>query len=190
MAFDEKTNPLDDRRKANEEAYFQKQNREASEKMKAKQALADEGITSDELLQELTKSGFDADSARILYLLPMLEVAWSDGRVQEEERLAILSLAEEREISHDSKAYALLEAWTKTDPREKPQFQKASALLAPLVENLKTSGKAEGAEWMIEAAKQVAEATGGFFGFGDKISGEEEMALRAISKKLKGPSNP
>lgn len=189
MAFDEKTNPLDDRRKASEEEYFRKQSQEASEKIKAKQALAAEGITSDQLLQELTKSGFDADSARILYLLPMLEVAWSDGRVQEEERLAILSFAEERKITQDSKAYALLETWTKTDPRQKLQFQKASALLAPLVENLKSSGKAEGADWMIEAAKQVAEATGGFFGFGDKISGEEEMALRAISKKLEGPSS-
>jgi hypothetical protein len=96
--------PLDDRRKAQEEDYFRKLNAEAAAKLKAKSDLAQAGIQDSSLIEHLTKAGFDSDSARALYLLPLVDVAWADGRVQKEEQSEILGLMEKAGISKDSKA--------------------------------------------------------------------------------------
>lgn len=184
MASDGPTNPLDDRRKAQEEDYFRKQNAEASAKMKAKQELEALGIKDDTLVEQLTKAGYGSDEARALFVVPLVEVAWADGKVQDEERKEILSLVSSRGIEEDSKAYELVQIWLTSKPTDK-KFEVARSLLEPIFDQMKEK-QSETAEWILESTRRVAEATGGLFGFGlNMISKEEAKVIEKISEKLK-----
>lgn len=177
-------NPLEGRRKAQEEDYFRKQNDEAKRKLAAKQALQEFGINDQDLMKKLLEAGFSADSARALFLVPLIEVAWADGQVQEDERRAVLELMKQREIEEGSEAYRCASDWLETKPTDQ-KFRVASELLKPVVDELKKSGQ-DTSEWILEAAQKVANATGGLFGFGwNMISKEEKEILVKLSKQLK-----
>ncbi|PIR23239.1 MAG: hypothetical protein COV44_03800 [Deltaproteobacteria bacterium CG11_big_fil_rev_8_21_14_0_20_45_16] len=184
MPSEHPTNPLDDRRKAQEEEYFRKQNQEAAEKLKARLGLESSGIDDKELVAKLAEAGFDSDSSRALYMVPLVEVAWADGKMQGEERTQILSFARERGIDSTSKAYGLVEKWLNCQPSDN-QYELAKSLIGPIVAHSK-SNHPEAKEWVLKASQKVAEATGGLFGFGFKmVSKDEAEVIDRLSKKLK-----
>jgi hypothetical protein len=176
--------PLEDRRKAQEEDYFRKANAEAAAKLKAKADLTNAGIQDTSLVEHLLKSGFDSDSARALYLLPLVDIAWADGRVQKDEQTQILKLMEDRGIAKDSKAYAMMTRWIEKGPSDE-SFLQARTLLEPIVQELKKSGK-DVSNWVIEASEKVAAVTNSLFGLGSKMVSKEERAyLDALVTKIK-----
>lgn len=182
--MDKSDSPLEDRRKAQEEDYFRKQNQEAAKKLAAKQALEAFGIKDQELQQKLTEVGFNSDSARALFLVPLIDVAWADGVVQDEERRAVLALMKEKGIEEGSAAYSCAESWMSSPPKDQ-KYLTAKELLSPVMAELKkTSG--ESPDWVLDAAEKVAGATGGLFGFGwNMISKEERKVLKNLSDQLK-----
>jgi hypothetical protein len=173
--------PLDPLRKASEEAYFHKQNKELAAKLKARAAMKDAGVTDPQLADELMAAGFDEDSLKALFLIPALEVAWVDGRAQDEEKAEIRKLAVSHGMTEGSAGWALVEGWLSQNPAEDLRFQNGRALLAPLFEGLKKTGNTA---WVREAAERVAAATGGLFGLGSKISAHEQEVLDRLGKKL------
>lgn len=183
MSSERSGNPLDPVRKANEEEYFRKQNADAAAKLKARAAMSQAGIHDEGLALKLKEAGFNEDTLRALYLIPLLDVAWADGKVQIEEKNQILSVLKTRGIDASSGAYQLVKAWVEKGPAEE-SFQRGKALVSPLLDDLKKGGSAAG-EWILQASERVAHATGGLFGLGSKVSGEEAKILSEISKKLK-----
>ncbi len=175
--------PLDDRRKAQEEDYFRKANAEAAAKLKAKLDLTNAGIQDQALVDHLVKAGFDSDSARALYLLPLVDVAWADGRVQKEEQKQILSALEKHGVESTSKAYQIVTRWIERGPSDE-SFMQARSLLEPIVAELKKSGK-DVSSWILEASEKVASVTNNLFGLGSKmISKEERSYLETLAKKF------
>jgi hypothetical protein len=183
MAHDKNPGILDDRRKAQEEEYFRKQNAALAQKLKDRETLKSQGISDDHLIEELTKAGFGADAARALVFVPLIQMAWADGRVQDEERQLIEKLAGQRGIELESEAMTLIQRWMSSEPRDE-RFLQAKALLEPMVEEIRRSGGAELGAWISSAAEKVAEATGGLFGFGAKISKEEKELLKEIANRF------
>ena len=98
-------NPLDQREKGLEEAFFRKHNRDLLEKLRRKtdeasrreQLISLSGISDQSLLDKLVAAGLDAGSLAALGLVPLLQVAWADGKVQPQEREALLEAAKERQ---------------------------------------------------------------------------------------------
>jgi len=182
MSSDQPVNPLDERRKAQEEEYFRKQNAEAAAKLKAKLELEESGVQDEGLVETLMKAGFDTDSARALYLVPVLEVAWADGKIQSEEKQSVIELLEERGIEKNSKAYQLVLKWLSGRPTDHSYLQ-AKSFLEPYITELKKSGKPF-SHWVIKAANKVAQVTGGLFGIGwNMVSKKEEAVLKQIARK-------
>src|ERR687891_288917 len=80
---------LGDRRKALEEEFFAKQNqqllrqlRETTAVRTQKEALAAAlGITDDDVLEHLMALGLSSETLAALSLVPLVEVAWAEGRV-------------------------------------------------------------------------------------------------------------
>ena len=75
-----------------EEKYFQAESAEKKEKLRRRRQLEAvrqkerEGIaaalnTSEACAEEAMNLGFDADTARLLPLVPLIQVAWADGKV-------------------------------------------------------------------------------------------------------------
>ena len=78
---------LDDRRRASEDDYFRKKDRELIEKMRAAAAAdhmktelsAKTGLSDPALLEELDALGFTPDTISVLPLVPIVEMAWAEG---------------------------------------------------------------------------------------------------------------
>jgi len=179
MSF-EKANPLDPMRKATEEDYFRKQNAELAAKLKARMEMEKAGVHDQALADSLLAAGFSEDSVRALYLVPIIDIAWADGRLQDEEKAVIMTVAEARGIKKDSAAYTMISGWLKARPTD-DSFVRGKTLCEALLGDLQ-SGQGN---WILDAANKVAAATGGLFGFGSKISSEEEAALKKLGEKLK-----
>ena len=90
---------LDDRRRALEEEYFRKRDAELIERMRkqsdslaGRDAMAREtGISDDALLQELEARGFTASTVSLLPIVPLLEVAWAEDVMSDDERALIVN---------------------------------------------------------------------------------------------------
>ena len=108
-----------------EELYFRENDarkREALRKKMASEAAALEerravaestGADTDiSILDRILALGFNGDSARIFDLMPLVHVAWADGKIQKGERAMILGLLDARLAS---RPYLLGEAFTLTD---------------------------------------------------------------------------
>lgn len=185
MSSDQGANPLNSLRKAQEEEYFLKKNAEAAEKLKAFQALKASGVKDESLVKLLLEAGFDSDRVRALFLQPLVEVAWADGRVQSEEKELILQFANERKISEDSEAYKVLLNWIDKGPKDQ-SFLQAKALLEPLMLDKKAGGKDDPTEWIMKSVEDIAEITNTLFGFGFRmVSKEEKDFIQSLSARLK-----
>lgn len=141
-----------------------------------------EGMKTDDLdLAARVKSlGFDGDSARVFDLLPMLHVAWADGRIQAGERASIMEVLELRQLGPETRAYQMIAALLEKRPAD-VWFEVSAELLRELFEKRPWNSRA-----LVDLCVMVAEASGSFLGLGDAISNEERQALGRIAKTL-GP---
>jgi len=183
MSFEQSSNPLESRRKAQEEEYFRRQNAEAAARLKARRDLEGAGVKDPGLVKLLLQSGFDSDRVRALFLQPLIEMAWADGRVKDEERAKILKFVEDRGISEGSKAFATILTWLDGGSEEE-SFLQAKTLLEPIVTELKKSGHDE-SDWIVQSAEQIAAVTNSLFGFGETVSKDEKRLLQELIGRLK-----
>ena len=87
---------MDDRRRASEEDYFRKQDRELIEKMRQAAAAnraqsemsAKTGLNDPALIAELGALGFTPETISVLPLVPIIQMAWAEGGVTPAERYA------------------------------------------------------------------------------------------------------
>jgi hypothetical protein len=180
---------LGDRRKALEEAFFAKQNaqlrRQLQEDEKArvqKEALrAASGITDDGVLERLMTLGIDSGTVAALALIPLVEVAWADGKMEAKERSAILSGAQGAGLSPGSTSYQLLESWLGNRP-DATLLQVWKDYVGALAASLDAGAKQALQQDLLGRARAVAEAAGGFLGLGDKISPAERSMLAELEQ--------
>jgi len=180
---------LGDRKKALEESFFAKENTRLLERMKAekkqkaiKEGLAEiSGIDDEAVLVKLAASNIEADTWAAISLVPLVEVAWADGKIDEKERRAVLSAAEANGISPGSPSYELLDSWLAHRPDAR-LLAVWGEYIVGLCANLGAGEKAAVKEKVVGRARAVAEAAGGFLGLGSKVSTEEEVVLAELEK--------
>lgn len=180
---------LGDRKKALEESFFAKENAALLERLKAEEwaeatkakLVEISGIKDDEVLDKIVGFGIDVSTWAAISLVPLVEVAWADGQVQDKERGAVLSAAEANGILPGTPSYKLLEGWL----AHRPDGRLMEAWGGYIVDLCATLGPAEISsvkQKVIGRAREVANATGGFLGLGRKISTEEEIVLNELAK--------
>ncbi|MEM6553136.1 MAG: hypothetical protein AAF750_13545 [Planctomycetota bacterium] len=176
-----------------EDQYFKKQNADARAKLREQleaQAhdaatharLADEAELSDDVITtHLKQLGFDADTAPALHLVPLVEIAWADGDVSVPERIRILRIAEAHGIKPATPAADLLAALLESQPSDE-FFTVVRQHLHDLLEAQDIHPHT-----LLELCQGVAKVSGGFFGFGDKVSEEEAAAIQDLATHLNNP---
>jgi len=130
-------------------------------------------------IRELFEEGFDEDTIRAVYLIPVIDTAWADGKVQAEERQEILELLEERGIQAGSGAYLMIDSWLTKKPTD-DFFADANDLIEPLFKDLKENRGGD-IMWVIKAAERVASATGTM---DSPISLGEQKVIKSIFERL------
>jgi hypothetical protein len=177
---------LEDRAKALEDQFFEKENQKKLEAMRAKEtekATREElrkasGMTDDAVLDKLIALGLKTNTIAALSLVPLIEVAWADGEIQDNERNAILQGAHGKGLEQGSDGYELLQSWLKRRPA--PALAEAwEAYIKALASQLNDEQNKLLRNQIVGFAKMVAAAAGGFLGIG-RVSAAEEKVLARI----------
>ncbi len=180
---------LSGKKRAHEEEYFQKKDRELIEKArqqaKAQQNLRElgerVGVTDPEVSRELAELGFTLETVKLLPLIPILEIAWAEGGVTDAERKMVVDVARERGIEAGSTADRQLADWLDRRPEES-LFRRAGRLINALVES---GGRFDlTPDDIIKYCEAIADASGGLFGI-RRVSSDERATLSRIANEIK-----
>jgi hypothetical protein len=180
---------LGDRRKALEEEFFAKHNRQllrqlqeaTAIKAQAEALAAASGITDANVLAQLMALDLSSETLAALALVPLVEVAWADGRLDTKEQSALLSAAEQQGLGKGSASYQVLEEWLRERPS--PKLLAAwKAYVATLSTTLSAQDKEALKQDLLGRARSVAEAAGGFLGLGKRVSDAEQAMLTELEQ--------
>ena len=179
-------NLLEERGRALENQFFEKENQQKLSAMKDKlenQQTRDElrkasGMSDDAVLDRLVGLGLKANTIAALSLVPLITVAWADGTIQDNERNAILQGAHGKGLEQGSDGYELLQTWLQKKPSDE-LFVAWEAYIKALASQLNDEQNRLLKTQIVGFAKMVAAAAGGILGFG-KVSGDEEKMLQRI----------
>jgi hypothetical protein len=175
---------LEDAFFAREHAKLLEQIRDKAERVQRRDALRQVlGGADDAILDRLLDSGVRPETALALTLFPLARVAWADGGMDARERDAILKAAGDRGIEPGTPARELLEGWLAAPPGDH-----VAAAWTTYVESvwpqLPAEERRELRTRVLDLARGVAEAAGGFLGLGSKVSAAERAALDDVERRL------
>jgi hypothetical protein len=172
---------FDELRKAKEEEYFHKKERELLEKLRQRSAVeADRKgmaavVQSEDprLLEDLRELGYTAATVKLLFAVPLIQVAWGSGSVDDKERALILELAR----ADDGPARSQLTAWLDQKPAEE-FFSQSLRIIGSLI-----GGSGEAKQDLLASCLRIAQASGGILGLGSVSSGERD-ALERVAREI------
>ena len=184
---------LHERGRALEEEYFRKKDRELIERMQRaareeaerKDLSARTGLQDPELLRELQALGFTPDTVALLPLVPVVQVAWAEGGVTTGERSALTKLARARGIAENSAGDIQLQEWLSYRPSD-AVFASATRLIRAMLEGQGPEVAGLTADDLVKYCENIASASGGIFGFINRVSPDERELLSSIADELKG----
>jgi hypothetical protein len=171
-----------------EEAFFRKRDAELIEQYRrlekikqTREALSEiSGIHNAKVLDKLIELEVSPQILASMAVVPLIEVAWADGRIDDNERVAVLAGAVGNGIVKGSTDYALLENWLLHRPPVK-LLDAWMHYIEGLCEIMSKEERNAFKNDLMGRARKVAEASGGVLGLG-KISSEEQSIL----KKMEG----
>jgi hypothetical protein len=170
--------------KALEDAFFAEQNRKLLEQLQEKARTAERRemlkraleVDDDALLDRLIELDMNVESVVAFGLVPLVEVAWADGEIQNAERKAILDALASKGAEPGGIAYRLVDNWLSHKPE--PELLNAWRQYAAAVgEALEPERRDALKRAVLGQTRAVAEAAGGFLGLGSKISDAEQAVL-------------
>jgi tellurite resistance protein len=178
------------RRRESEERYFQKIEQELIAKIRQRaeeaarlRSLSEKtGIVDEGILSELRALGYTEDTLKLLYLAPLVQVAWADGQLSDRERDLILEAARSRGIDADSSAGTQLKEWLANRPSDE-MFAKTMHVIGALLEARPAAERETTERDLLSYASAIADASGGILGFG-KVSAEERELIARITNEL------
>ena len=176
---------LQDRGKALEDKFFQQQEAKAllalQEQIKNQEiekAIAEHtGISNEAVISSIVKQGLSVESLIAIRLIPLVLMSWASGSVEAAEREAIHNYMFEHGIKKDSPVHAMVDGWLSSKPDETLE-QSWSDFAKEYTQTLSDSEKAAFVAEILGNADDVANAAGGFWGFGAVSEGEQALLER------------
>ena len=139
------------------------------------------GVHDEAVLDRLIELNIGPDTLAAMSVVPLVCVAWADKKVQDEERRAIVAAAEAAGVKSQDGRYPLLEFWLTKRPGPELIDAWKHYVRAPCqrlerkeIEGLKHD--------LLDRARDVAQAAGGFLGLGSKISAAEQAVLDELEQ--------
>jgi hypothetical protein len=180
---------LGDRRVALEEAFFARENEALRQRLREMDAAklkkeafsAASGITDDVVIEKLASINIGSDTLAALALVPLVAVAWADGAIDDKERAAVFAKAADMGISKQDVSHRLFKGWLTARPS--PELlavwkEYIAALSSTLSDEARRTLKAE----VMNRAREVAAAAGGFLSIGRKVSLSEDNVLTELDR--------
>jgi hypothetical protein len=174
-----------------EEEYFHRLDAELIEKMRTcaaseewRRRLAEASQVRDsKVLESLEKLGYTPTTVRLLRLVPLVQVAWSDGWVSPIERDRIVAIAGLHEVKENTPGYQQLMAWLDQRPPEE-FFEGTLSAIRAVLESLPPDQRETCRSAILDGCREVASASCGFFGWASRICGAKCKLVDEIGKRL------
>ena len=120
-----------------------------------------------------------------LALVPLVEVAWADGSIDDRERRQILERAEKSDIAPSSTDRSLLQSWLERRPD--PKLLSAWIhMVEGLCEHMTPEQVRALRSDLIERARAIASASGGLLGVGKVSAAQADMIHQLESASFGG----
>ncbi len=171
-----------------EEAFFKERDQHLLAKLRSELTRFEQrrqvghvtGIVEEHVLDSLVKAGVRPETLAAVGLIPLIEVAWCDGDVAQEEREAVLNAAVAHGIHPDSAAYGLLNRWLseRPDPRIIDAWKEYVHELARVTPKETIAAMKKN---MLDWTHRVAAAAGGFLGL-STVSKHERAKIEELGK--------
>lgn len=181
---------LKDVRKSAESRYMAKKDHDLIAKIQdtmAREASAAAmnaaGLTDETLVNALLRQGIRIETLPILHLVPLIQVAWSDGEMQSEERNELERAAEEAKIDPDSPAYAIFRDMLHAPPPQEI-YDAALTYIHLILSSMSEEEAASKRENLQSLADTIAHASGKLLGFFGGVQAEEREVLKSIAGRL------
>ncbi len=141
------------------------------------------------LRQRLLDLGLTHETGPALFLVPLVAVAWADGKVGDGERDAILGMAAARGVEPATPVHDQVLEWLLRPP-PRDLVDAALEVLRAGISVLPDAERAQRVEAYAESFRKVAEASGGglgrVIGLASGISPEEEAVIERMVAALRG----
>ncbi len=144
-------------------------------------------MTDAEITLGLGRLGIDKASYRVLTFLPLVQVAWADGRIQDAERKIILDTAARHGCAEGPGA-EVLHGWLTDRPSDR-YFARGRQLLLALAHKRRGLGadlQMRDVADLVDLCEDVAHAAGGLFGV-FPVHVQERRAITEIMGEIGVP---
>lgn len=178
MAKSVRSNLLEDGFFLAEEAKQLKRMRTELRDKDRKQALREcSGIDDEDVINHLAELDIAPETMSAMTLVPLVAVAWADGKLDDREVQAVLDGAEQKGIKVGTAAHGLLNSWLTHAPGDN-LVDVWARYVDELLDQLTPAERQTMHECVMGRARGVAEAAGGFLGLKTISSAEEAMLDR------------
>jgi hypothetical protein len=156
--------------------------RERLQKMDRRAQLAQvSGIHDEAVLDRFIELDLSPETLAAIEVVPLVFIAWADGKVQAEEREAIIAAAKAAGIEPQDGRYPLLEHWLNKRPSA-AMLDAWRHYITGLCQRLDRQEIEKLKHDVLDLARTVAQAAGGFLGFGNKIAAAESAVLSDLEQ--------
>lgn len=182
---------LAERSRKSEEDYFRRKEQELIDNLRKKteaeahrKGLAEAiGLENEQILDVLREMGFDRATVVVLFLVPLLQVAWSDGSISARERTLLLETAHAHGVKEGTPAHEKLNEWLAVRPPEQT-LERALRVIRDLMGFQSTDARQATTGRLMDVCERIAAASGGFLGLGSKISAEEAAVIKRVALEI------
>ena len=183
-----------ERERFEEAAYFGQQDAKLIEKLRERArlteiagALAEKlAVDNQDLLNRVTQLGVTLDTGAAFLLLPLIQVAWAEGKVTHREHETILTAAAERGIQSGSADHAQLVQWLGARPSD-ALFETALEAIKVGLSVLPRPEAQERVNRILEACHKTAAVSGGLpkaLHLQSGVSAAEQSVLDHIRSRI------
>lgn len=139
------------------------------------------GIQDEAVLDRLIELKIEPETIAAMAVVPFVAVAWADGKVQDEERQAILAAAQSAGVQPQDGRYPMLEFWMNKRPGA-AMIEAWEHYIKDICKRLSKPEIDELRHDVLGLARTVAQSAGGFLGIGSRISAAESDMLKRLEK--------
>jgi hypothetical protein len=177
---------LDKRKRSMEDIFFFEQDRRLIEQRKKLQQMREtkdslakiSGIQDDAVLGKLVELGIRPETIATMIGIPLIEVAWADGGMDNEERKKLFEYAEKAGMRKKGLDPRIMSVWLKKRPG--PDLLDVwIKYMQTLSKQLNEAERKSLRDELMADARSIAKAAGGVLGF-RAISPEEKAMLEKL----------
>ena len=142
------------------------------------------GVADDDILEQFLSLGFTPRTAPAIEMVPIAFVAWASGKVTDDECAAAVGAIYDSELAEFPRTWSVVQTWLDVRPKQE-LWNLWVCYMDCRLQELSTQHQNGLRSRLLNQARRVAKASGGWLGIGS-ICREEQDVIEGISRVFSG----